>query len=144
MSLIGDQVKQLREYSKELESSCSPSESYMVKQAADTIEELSAKLHASQMERSIQYYNDGWISCEDRLPEEHDSMFMKLYGTDKWNCSMWKTQSDYVIVTKEFKDGTRKTDMMRTHDGEWFSDIRIVKFKIIAWKPIPYKEKERD
>ena len=60
MSLIGDQVKQLREYSKELESSCSPSESYMVKQAADTIEELSAKLHASQMERSIQYYNDGW------------------------------------------------------------------------------------
>ena len=39
-------------------------------EAADVIEELSAKLHASQMERSSQYYHGGWISVDERLPED--------------------------------------------------------------------------
>lgn len=40
------------------------------KEAADTIQLLSEKLHASQMERSSQYYNDGWIPVSERLPED--------------------------------------------------------------------------
>lgn len=39
-----------------------------IKMAADTIEELSEKLHNSQMERSSQHYNGGWIPCSERLP----------------------------------------------------------------------------
>lgn len=41
----------------------------LLKEAADTIEELSAKLHASQMERSSQYYHGGWVPVDERLPE---------------------------------------------------------------------------
>lgn len=26
-----------------------------------------------------------WIPVSERLPEEHDSIFAKLYGTDKWS-----------------------------------------------------------
>jgi len=38
------------------------------REAADTIQLLSEKLHTSQMERSSQYYNDGWIPVEERFP----------------------------------------------------------------------------
>ena len=30
--------------------------------------------------------DDGWISVEERLPEEHDSLFAKYYGTPGWLC----------------------------------------------------------
>ena len=141
MSMIRGLVRKLRAYAdqynrppygREIEGT-----DKLLSEAADVIEELSAKLHASQMERSSQYYHDGWIPCDENMPEEHDSMFAKWYGTEKWKSAMWKTQSDNVIVTIEFEDGTRKTDMMRTHDGEWFKDIRILKFKVIAWQPLP-------
>lgn len=134
MSLIGDQVKQLREYSKELESSCSPSESYMVKQAADTIEELSAKLHASQMERSIQYYNCGWIPCEDRPPETNVNGHF----------------SEDMLVAIKWYDGDITMDIGYYNSkstslfGSWSIDCD--NFHVIAWRPLPekYKEKERD
>ena len=147
MSLIGDRVKQLREYSKELESSCSPSESYMVKQAADTIEELSAKLHVSQMERSLQYYNDGWISCEDRLPEEKmvsedifDPLTLGVVGVEQHNVS------DSVLVTVRSEDGELFSSMDFTVDGEWSAYGKSLAFDVLYWqpKPIPYKGKERD
>ena len=39
--------------------------------AADTIEELSAKLANANMERSTAYYNDGWIPCSsNQKPKE--------------------------------------------------------------------------
>lgn len=136
MSLIGDQVKQLREYSKELESSCSPNESYMVKQAADTIEELSTKLHASQMERSLQYYNDGWIPCEDRLPEcqkgaETDALMYQIKGKETIHVGYYGTGGKYR--DKYFRN------YWDTKEGVDAKDV-------IAWRPMPapYKEKERD
>ena len=89
-------------------------------------------------------YKDGWIPCNERLPEEHDSMFAKLKGTDKWSDAMFEKISDDVNVTVEFEDGTRKTMTLHTNDGKWNTNNRIVKFNVIAWQPLPEPFKESD
>ena len=140
MSMISELVKELRVASKDDEVDCYSLFKLhsLFELAANTIEELSAKLGASQMERSSQYYHGGWITCEERMPEEHDSCLAKWYGTDRWDSEvMWRKQSDDVLVTMEFEDGSRKTEKMNTHDGKWFYDIYVVKFKVIAWRPLP-------
>ena len=64
MSMISEQIKELREFD------CFGTVKQTMLEAADTIEALSAKLAEANMERSDRYYGGGWISCEDRLPEE--------------------------------------------------------------------------
>ena len=78
-----------------------------------------------------------WIPCSDRLPEEHESVWAKAKGTDRWSEAMWEKQSDEVIVTELFEDGTTRTDTACTHDGEWYVRVKIIKRKIIAWMPLP-------
>lgn len=89
--------------------------------------------------------NDGWIPVEDRLPEEHNSMFAKFKGTSNWSNAMFEKTSDKVNVTIELEDGTRKTTTSYTLDGKWKveKEQRVVKKKVIAWKPLPepYKAK---
>ena len=63
--------------------------------------------------------SDKWISVDDAMPAEKNSIFAKLKGTDKWNSIMWEKTSDEVIVCIEFEDGTRKTTVAKTHDGIW-------------------------
>ncbi len=75
-----------------------------------------------------------WITCESKMPEEHDSMFAKLKGTDKWDNAMFEKISDDVNVTVVFDDGKRKTMTLHTADGKWKTPIRC---KVIAWKPLP-------
>ena len=89
-------------------------------------------------------YNGGWIACSERLPEEHETMFAKLKVTDKWYSAMPEKISDDVNVIIEFENGTRKTKTMHTIDGKWKKDINIIKFKVIAWQPLPEPYKERD
>ena len=71
------------------------------------------------------YMDDGWIPVEDRLPEEHDSIFAKFKGTSKWNGAMWEKQSDEVNVTYELEDGTRKATTSYTLDGVWKLQKRV-------------------
>lgn len=140
MSMISEQVKKLRTIANHLAIGHGMSISMAIdlfKEAADTIEKLSAKLTKVNMERSDKYYSDGWILCEDRLPEEHESIFVKFKGTSKWNSAMFEKISDEVNVTVEFEDGKRKVMTLHTCDGKWKSDIQIVKFKVIAWQPLP-------
>ncbi|MDE6435874.1 MAG: hypothetical protein K2L07_16845 [Lachnospiraceae bacterium] len=78
-----------------------------------------------------------WILCKDKMPEEHDSIFAKFKGTDKWNASMFEKISDDVNVTVEFEDGKRKTMTLHTCDGKWKTDMRIVRFNVLAWQLLP-------
>ncbi|MFG6369466.1 MAG: hypothetical protein K1W16_13835 [Lachnospiraceae bacterium] len=80
---------------------------------------------------------DEWIPCSDKMPKERDSIFAKFKGTDKWNNSMFEKISDDVNVTVEFEDGKRKTMTLHTCDGKWKTDLRIVKFNVLAWQPLP-------
>lgn len=89
-----------------------------------------------------------WIPVSERLPEEHDSIFAKLYGTDKWSDALWRTQSKEVLVTLEYEDGIRTVKSSHTTDGKWVLEKRakLNKCKVVAWKPFhePYREKEND
>lgn len=83
------------------------------------------------------HMNDGWIPVEERLPKEHDSIFAKWKGTDKWSKSMFEKISGDVNVTVEYEDGERKTITAHTVDGKWVLPNRIIKQKVIAWRPLP-------
>lgn len=87
--------------------------------------------------------NRQWIYCVDgnNMPDEHESIFKKFKGTDKWKSAMFETTSNEVEVTVEFEDGKRKTMTAHTIDGKWKVDT-ILKTKVIAWKPFsePYME----
>ncbi len=125
--MISEQIKELRNYERifkgdRIDGNLSP----IFGNAANTIEELSEKLK-----------NGGWIPCRERLPEEHDSMFAKFKGTEKWDSAMFEKISDDVNVTVEFENGKRKTKTLHTVDGKWNGGQRGVKFKVIAWQPLP-------
>lgn len=89
-----------------------------------------------------------WIPVSERLPDEHDSLFAKFYGTDKWNDALWKTQSKEVLVTVEFEYGIRSVASSYTTDDKWEIEKRVKfrKCKVVAWMPLPepYKEKENE
>lgn len=89
-----------------------------------------------------------WIPISEKLPDEHDSIFAKLYGTDKWNDMLWRARSMEVLVTIEYEDGTRSVTSSYTTDGKWKIEkiVKLSKCKVVAWMPLPepYKEKEND
>lgn len=89
-----------------------------------------------------------WIPVSKKLPDEHDSIFARLYGTDKWNNALWRTQSKEVLVTIEYEDGVRTVKSSHTTDGKWWIEKKttLSKFKVIAWMPMPepYKENENE
>lgn len=86
-----------------------------------------------------------WIPVTERLPEEHESIFAKLYGTDRWDNNLWRARSKEVLVTIEYEDGARTVKSSHTTDGKWWIEkgTTLSKFKVIAWMPLPepYKEK---
>lgn len=87
-----------------------------------------------------------WISVSEKLPEEHDSIFAKLYGTDKWDSILHRTVSNRVLVTVKCDDGTRIVKESYTCDGEWKDEKKCINYKVVAWMemPEPYKEKENE
>lgn len=109
MSMLSEQVNQLKEEAKWLEKDQEKRLASILRQAADTIEALSAKLQAANMERSDRYYGGGWIACEDRLPEEKG-----------WYLVYAKNQRPFVAYFKG------KTFPLNNHYHE-----------IVAWMPLP-------
>ena len=87
-----------------------------------------------------------WIPVSERLPGEHDSPFAELYGTDKWNDMLWRTQSKEVLVTIEYEDRIKSVTSSYTTDGKWALGkiATLSKFKVVAWMPLPKPYKEKD
>lgn len=83
------------------------------------------------------------IPVSKKLPKEHNSIFAKWYGTDKWNSNLWRTVSNRVLVTVEYDDGTRIVKESHTRDGEWPDEKKCRNCKVVAWMPLPnpYKKK---
>ena len=123
MSLTSKQIDELRAYAKDRKGELAK----LINDAADTIEMLSAKLHASQMERSSQYYHGGWILCSERLPEDEQNVLVTYKTTDK------------IHPCQYHDDGSR---------NPWYSYIdqcRAHMNVVLAWMPLPeaYREGER-
>jgi len=84
-----------------------------------------------------------WIPVTERLPEEHDSIFAKMYGTKKWMPAMFRKISNTVIACIESTDGKRKTVATYTKDGEWEKSARYLRGdKVTHWMPLPNPPKE--
>lgn len=85
----------------------------------------------------------GWISVEDRMPPELHSMLYPLYGTQKWREAMWREESDKVIVSVMFSDGTKYVTTGETHDGKWYTTIsRTIPHTVTHWMPLPEPPEE--
>lgn len=85
----------------------------------------------------------GWISVEERLPAETHSIFFPWYGKKEWSRSMWREQSDKVLVTVAFKDGSRIVTTGETHDGIWNTTIsRTLEPVVTHWMPLPEPPEE--
>lgn len=77
------------------------------------------------------------------MPPEHDSIFKKLYGTDKWRDVFFLRTSDEVLVT--IKAGEERiVNTAHTIDGEWKLKYITANpdWEVIAWAnfPEPYIE----
>ena len=79
-----------------------------------------------------------WISVKDQMPVELHSIFWLWYGKKQWSNAMWREQSDKVLVTVVFKDGTRFVTTGETHDGVWHTAISRTLDPIVThWMPLP-------
>ena len=78
-----------------------------------------------------------WISVTDRMPEERDSIFSKLKGTDKWKPAIFEKKSEDVRVVVVFEDGTRMVDHAHTIDGKWDVEKHPPKRTVTHWMPNP-------
>jgi hypothetical protein len=121
MSLTSKQIDELRAYAKDRKGELAK----LINDAADTIEMLSAKLSAANIERSSQYYHGGWIPCSERLPEDSQFVLMTIrrmgehynhepfisVGYISWNQSVWWC----------------------AHDG----DCKSYDVRVDAWMPLP-------
>ena len=86
-----------------------------------------------------------WISVKDDMPKEHDSIFARYYGTEKWNSAMWRNESDRVLVAIRFPDGTRTVDKGRLQDGVWKTGVSpVLPQEVTHWAmwPEPPEEEE--
>ena len=89
---------------------------------------------SAQPETNCSEIPNNWIPCSDRMPEEHEWIGTKRFGT---------TISDEVYVTFEAPDGQRFADHISFQNGKLSrSDEHRMKVlykgaKPIAWKPQP-------
>ena len=82
------------------------------------------------------------ISVKDRLPEEHESLFARYKGTDKWLNAMFMTISDPVIVCAEYENGKRIVKTANTVDGVWKVKNIFHPCKVTHWMPFPNPPEE--
>lgn len=80
-----------------------------------------------------------WIPVAERLPEERDSIFAKLKGTNEWIPSMFEKKSQIMLVTAEDDSSKRRCIVAKTLDGEWDSAMINPEndINVIAWMPFP-------
>jgi len=126
--MISEQVKEIREYADSYYKADFGREGIVkvLRQAADTIEALSAKLSAANMERSETYYNDSCIPCKERLPE-----------VEKFYIVTYKFDDEKDLRCHELYYGIADNDI----EAGWYIDddcTRLYKqFTVIAWQPLP-------
>lgn len=123
MSMISEQVKELRKYAgffkdDRIDGNLSP----IFKNAADTIETLSTKLQAANMERSERYYGGGWIAISERLPTKEESI---------------KNDNRFIL-----DDGNMRYGGLFDYEKKCFVKFDfwkgLVEDKcVIAWQPLP-------
>ena len=83
----------------------------------------------------------GWISVTERMPDEHESLFARYKGTDKWFNGMFMTISDLVIVCAEYENGERIVKTANTTEGIWKVKDSFYPCRVTHWMPFPQPPK---
>ena len=113
MSLISEQVRQLKELSDSFYRIGNQRSGDEIANAAATIQGLVDKLHTANMERSSMYYHGGWIPVSGKLPDK-DGWYITTFDGDIYG-----------------SDGEKSVGMTCFEDGDWIED------KVYAWMPLP-------
>ena len=82
------------------------------------------------VKREAEKYNNGWISCSVRLPEEAFGCLVTVIDCEP------STQTDFENILPYFVG----------YDGETWNDAdgKEIPFEVIAWMPLPKPYKESD
>ena len=134
MSHIKDRLSDYHDFVKKLADG---HQMVLASDVLEMIEQIKDDLEQDEKE-------NGWIPVSERMPEEHDSIFVKFKGTDNWKRGMFEKTSKYVIATVVFDDGTVLVEQAYTTDGIWKTDKKVLGGTVVAWMdyPEPYKEDE--
>lgn len=134
MSHIKDRLSDYHDFVKKLADG---HQMVLASDVLEMIEQIKDDLEQDEKE-------NGWIPVSERMPEEHDSIFVKFKGTDNWKRGMFEKTSKYVIATVVFDDGTVLVEQAYTTDGIWKTDKKVLDGTVVAWMdyPEPYKEDE--
>lgn len=96
-------------------------------------EKLALKI-ASSCEQTLSALADeieknDWISVEEAMPEERDSIFAKFKGTDKWCNSFWEKNSNTVLVVlvNNYDEDNFVVGTGKTINGEWTAVPMLLK-----------------
>ena len=123
---ISEQVKELREYSNISLYTRESRARELLKEAADTIEALSANL--ADMERSAEDCGGGWIKCKDRLPTE------KECGDYRGHFLVTVYANKHTTMYMEYE----YTTVRGKEVGRWIWNDRVnIPWEVIAWQPLP-------
>lgn len=113
--------------------------------AADMLEEQEARIRELEAQVDAERWHDLLENPED-LPEEHDSIFAKFYGTDKFiDGAMFRKTSYPVIAAFSNSKGEVISAEAHTIDGKWKVTRGISmlnELTVIAWRPMPKPPKE--
>ena len=111
-------------------------------------EKLALKI-ASSCEQTLsaladEIKKDRWISTEEAMPEEHDSIFAKFKGTDKWRNSFWKKNSNTVLVVLVNDEDNLVVGTGKTINGKCTTVPMTLKDRahVVYWMPFPKFEPE--
>lgn len=134
MSMISEQVKELRELADGYKMADRPLAANTIYQAADTIEALSAKL--ADMERSAEDCGGGWIYCSDgeNLPEE-SGYYLVTYH--EWSNGEFLPKFDDTYVKRLHYQKSEQFigwNFSKCVDKRAEDDMNR---EVLAWQPLP-------
>lgn len=83
-------------------------------------------------------YNNGWIPCEERLPEETEQYSTKYDPITLAEVDVeWYTVSDLVnVIVKNYDTDEVFVCDDCTVDGKW-ANFGSYPFEVLAWQPMP-------
>lgn len=121
MSMISEQIERLRDTADKFVIAGVATDGIvkMFRDAAQTIEELSAKLHE----------HNGWISCSDRLPKVED-----LGETYLEECTSYLVQRRCGLMDV--------AHYIKVYGEPFFLAHGMELKDVIAWRPLPEPYKE--
>ncbi len=119
--MINEQVKKLKEYATYIGNCVGIpfGTRKILKDAADTIESLSAKLEETK-----------WIPCSDHLPEEPEVLPSAALGA----LVREGTLQEYIVM---LYGALKPTTMHYAGNGEWYDQWTGEKYRVTALCPLP-------